>query len=196
MKRIHTATFTGYSADASYYINGDATGYDYDNLIEDGLGDRLKENADIVMDEMRADYGPSAYITDCCEKSFFDTPDYGRRLKGECIEYTIVYNPLETIAKKHTYSFLHSDGERITGEYWNMKSDMVFPTREKLLPWQAHGLMYTASGYGKKIPTTKQLFILGRWRRIYCDIFSNNGVCYVIVNGQEVNIDEGVLEDE
>lgn len=194
MKKIYTATFTGYGADASYYINGDATGYDYYNTPGNMAGDRFKENADTVIEQMKADYGPSAYITDCSEKSFFDTPDYGRRLKGECIEYTIIYDPIETIAKKHTYSFLHSDGERITGEYWNMKSDMAFPTRENLLPWQVRGLIYTATGYGKKIPTRKQLFILGRWRRVYSDIFANSGVCYVIVNGQEVHVDSCNME--
>ena len=77
---------------------------------------------------------------------------------------------IETIAEKREYSFLHSDGERMSGAYWTMKRDVTFPTREKLLPWQKRGRMYTASGYGKKIPTSKQLFILGRWRRVYCDI--------------------------
>ena len=106
---------------------------------------------------------------------------------------------LETIAEKRKYSFRHSDGERITGAYWTAKRDMVFPIREKLLPWQEQGLMYTGTGYGplpyrKQIPTSKQLLALGRWRRVYCDIFSNSGVCYVIVNGQEVNIDDCNME--
>ena len=122
--------------------------------------------------------------------TFFGRPDYGAQLTGDCVEYTITYNPMETVAEKREYSFLHSDGEQITGAYWNMKCGLTFPTRENLLPWQARGLMYTASGYGKKIPTTKQLYILGRWRRVYCDVFSNSGVCYVIVDGQEINIDD------
>lgn len=194
MRKIHTATFTGYADDASYYINGDATGYDYYNTTGSASGDRFRENADSVIDEMHADYGPSAYIADCSDTTFFDTPDYGCILKADCIEYTIIYDPIETIAEKHTYDFLHSDGERMTGAYWTAKRDMVFPTREKLLPWQARGLMYTRTGYGKKIPTTKQLFVLNRWRRVYCDIFSNSGVCYVIVNGQEVNVDSCNME--
>lgn len=101
---------------------------------------------------------------------------------------------IETIAEKREYSFLHSDGEQITGAYWTMKSDLTFPTREKLLPWQERGLMYTRTGYGRKIPTSKQLFILGRWRRVYCDIFSNSGVLYVIIDKQEVNIDSCNME--
>ena len=194
MKKIHTATFTGYSYDASYYINNDASGYDYYNTPGDPAGERFQENADAVIERMRADYGHSAYITGCSDTGFFDTPDYGSQLKGDCIEYTIVYDPIETIAEKREYSFLHSDGEQISGAYWNLKSALTFPTREKLLPWQARGLMYTASGFGKKIPTTKQLFILGRWRRVYCDIFSNSGVCYVIVDGQEINVDDCNME--
>jgi hypothetical protein len=99
-------------------------------------------------------------------------------------------NTIETIAEKREYAFLHSDGEQITGTYWTAKSNAVFPTREKLLPWQERGLMYTSTGYGKKIPTSSQLFVLNRWRRLYCDIFSNSGVCYVIVDGQEININD------
>ena len=94
---------------------------------------------------------------------------------------------METIAEKREYPFL-SGGKRRTVAYWNMKSGLAFPTREKLLPWQERGFMYTASGYGKKIPTSKQLFILGRWRRVYCDVFSNSGVCYVIIDKQEVYV--------
>ncbi len=101
---------------------------------------------------------------------------------------------IETIAEKREYSFLHSDGERVTGAYWTLKRDLTFLVREKPLPWQVRGLMYTASGYGKKIPTSRQLYILGRWRRVYCSIFSNSGVCYVIVDGQEIHVDDCNME--
>ena len=189
-----TATFKGYAADASYYINSDPTGYDYYNTPGDPAGDRYQENADAVIAAMRADYGPGAYIVSCGDDPFFGRPDYGMQLQGDCVEYSIIYNPIETIAEIHDYSFLHSDGEQITGAYWTMKSGFTFPTREKLLPWQARGLMYTRTGYGKKIPTSKQLFILGRWRRVYCSIFSNSGICYVIVDGQEINVDDCNME--
>jgi hypothetical protein len=181
--KFKTTTFKGYSYDASYYINNDASCYIID-------GEDCKRNADAVIAAMRADYGPGAYIVDCGQETFFGRPDYGSQLKGDCVEYTILYNPIEAIAEKREYSFLHSDGEQITGAYWKLKSALTFPTREKLLPWQARGLMYTRTGYGKKIPTSKQLFILNRWRRVYCDIFSNSGVCYVIVDGQEMNVDD------
>ena len=182
--KFKTTTFKGYAADASYYINNDSSGLDPAEKIA----------ADAVLAAMRADYGPSAYIVDCGNETFFGRPDYGAQLKGDCLEYTVFYNPVETIAEKRAYSFIHSDGDLITGAYWTMKSGVTFPTREKLLPWQARGLMYTASGYGKKIPTTKQLFILNRWRRVYCDIFSNSGTCYVIVDGVEITVDDCNME--
>jgi len=51
--------------------------------------------------------------------------------------------------------------------------------REHVLWWQARGLSYTRTGYGRQIPTTWQLRINGRWRRVYCCIFSNSGTCYI-----------------
>jgi hypothetical protein len=51
--------------------------------------------------------------------------------------------------------------------------------RIKPLWWQEKGLSYTASGYGRKIPTVYQVRIRGRWRRVYCYVFSNAGTCYV-----------------
>jgi len=86
--KFKTATFIGYSYDASYYINNDASCYIID-------GEDCKRNADAVIEAMRADYGPSARIVDCSNDTFFCRPDYGSQLKGDCIEYTILYNPLE-----------------------------------------------------------------------------------------------------
>lgn len=109
--KFKTTTFKGYAADASYYINNDSSGLDPAEKIA----------ADAVLAAMRADYGPSAYIVDCGNETFFGRPDYGAQLKGDCIEYTIVYDPIETVAEKREYSFLHSDGEQITGAYWTLK---------------------------------------------------------------------------
>jgi len=49
------------------------------------------------------------------------------------------------------------------------------------LEWQRLGLQYTASGYGRKIPTQHVVKLPGskRWQRVYCCIFSNSGTCYV-----------------
>ena len=51
--------------------------------------------------------------------------------------------------------------------------------RVKLLRWQALGLQFTASGYGRRIPTAQQIRLHGRWRRVYACVFSNSGTCYV-----------------
>jgi hypothetical protein len=64
------------------------------------------------------------------------------------------------------------DGERIEVE-----------AKQTLLEWQKRGLMYTASGYGKKIPTSYMVRLNNRWRRVYCTIYSNSGTCYIEQNG-------------
>jgi hypothetical protein len=50
---------------------------------------------------------------------------------------------------------------------------------EKPLEWQKRGLSYTATGYGKKIPTRWMVRFNGKFRRVYCAIYSNNGTCYI-----------------
>jgi hypothetical protein len=48
-----------------------------------------------------------------------------------------------------------------------------------LLPWQERGLQFTRTGYGPKIPTPYMVRFNGRWRRVYCCIYSNSGTCYI-----------------
>lgn len=43
----------------------------------------------------------------------------------------------------------------------------------------AHGLMQTATGYGKRIATATMINYRGKWRRVYCAIYSNIGTCYI-----------------
>ena len=52
-------------------------------------------------------------------------------------------------------------------------------TRQKLLWWQERGLSFTASGYGSRIPTNWQIKVDGRWRRVYCRIYSNSGTLFI-----------------
>ena len=54
-------------------------------------------------------------------------------------------------------------------------------SKREPLWWQLQGLSYTASGYGRKIPTVHMVRLPGspRWRRVYCCIYSNAGTCYV-----------------
>jgi hypothetical protein len=52
----------------------------------------------------------------------------------------------------------------------------------KLAPMAHHKnprLTYTASGYGARIPTEYMVWSVGRWRRVYCRIYSNNGTLYI-----------------
>ena len=57
---------------------------------------------------------------------------------------------------------------------------------ERLLPWQKRGLFYTASGYGAAIPTHYVTHWRGRWRRVYCTIYSNSGSAWVRVKGEKI----------
>lgn len=43
------------------------------------------------------------------------------------------------------------------------------------------GLSFTATGYGSRIPTEYMVSWLGRWRRVYCRIYSNSGTLYIRV---------------
>lgn len=54
-------------------------------------------------------------------------------------------------------------------------------SKDAPLWWHERGLSYTASGYGRKIPTRTMVKLPGspRWRRVYCCIYSNAGTCYV-----------------
>ena len=51
--------------------------------------------------------------------------------------------------------------------------------KTRYLPWQKLGLSYTASGYGKRIPTFYMVQWQGKWRRVYCCIYSNVCTCYI-----------------
>jgi len=60
----------------------------------------------------------------------------------------------------------------------NGKSAIV-PAKDAPLWWQTQGLSFTASGYGRRIPTRRMVQVAGKWRRVYCCIFSNAGTCYI-----------------
>lgn len=45
--------------------------------------------------------------------------------------------------------------------------------------WHKQGLSYTSSGYGAKIPTRHMIKWDGKWRRVYCIIYSNSGTLYI-----------------
>ena len=46
--------------------------------------------------------------------------------------------------------------------------------------------MYTATGYGGKIPTRYMVKHEGRWKRVYCAVYSNVGTCYIESNRKPI----------
>lgn len=38
---------------------------------------------------------------------------------------------------------------------------------------------FTASGYGPRIPTRYMVQVDGKWRRVYCCIYSNSGTLFI-----------------
>ena len=67
---------------------------------------------------------------------------------------------------------------------------VTLETKEDVLWWQAQGLSYTASGYGRKIPTRYKVKYNNRWYRVYCCIFSNSGTCYIVTKDKDITIYE------
>lgn len=72
----------------------------------------------------------------------------------------------------HTYQ-TRPDGTRDTFQ------TILVESKIEPLPWQELGLSYTASGYGSRIPTRHKVKFHGKWRRVYCRIFSNIGTLYI-----------------
>lgn len=64
--------------------------------------------------------------------------------------------------------------------------------RESPLWWQLRGLQQTASGYGKRLATTRMVKFNGRWRRVYVCCFSNSGTAYIgkwiVGRGAEITV--------
>ena len=58
------------------------------------------------------------------------------------------------------------------------------PVKVDMLPWQARGLQQTRTGYGRRLTTTKKVFIDGTWKRVYCVCYSNTGTCYTLTGGK------------
>lgn len=75
-------------------------------------------------------------------------------------------------------AYLHSKNIRPDGGLDTFHTFTV-PAKVSRLPWQEKGLQYTASGYGRKIPTQYMVHLNGKWRRVYCAIFSNSGTLYI-----------------
>lgn len=68
-------------------------------------------------------------------------------------------------------------------------------SKDATMPHHKLGLSYTASGYGKRIPTTTMVKFEGKWRRVYMCQYSNSGTAYIgnwiIGRGAELTVSEG-----
>ncbi len=74
--------------------------------------------------------------------------------------------------------FLHLKQVRADGSMDTMQTIEV-PFKRAPLWWQDRGLSFTSSGYGSRIPTQHMVQFNGKWRRVYCRIYSNIGTCYI-----------------
>lgn len=68
----------------------------------------------------------------------------------------------------------HADGRMV---------HLDVPLSDEPLAWQRAGLTWTATGYGTGIATSKVAHIGGKRHRVYCNIYSNSGTCYVQKGG-------------
>jgi len=73
---------------------------------------------------------------------------------------------------------IHSKTYRTDGNVDTFYTESV-EVIEKPLEWQQRGLSFTATGYGKRIPTLYMVKHGGKWKRVYCCIYSNIGTCYI-----------------
>ncbi|WP_426050365.1 hypothetical protein [Brevundimonas sp. SL161] len=77
-----------------------------------------------------------------------------------------------------------------------MRTERV-EAKESPMPHQVAGLTWTASGYGERIPTAYMVRVVGRWRRVYCYVFSNSGTLFIGRNlrtGIIVDLDRDTAE--
>lgn len=56
---------------------------------------------------------------------------------------------------------------------------LAVESKQDYLWWQLQNLQFTASGYGSRIPTSYKIKHKNKWRRVYCRIYSNAGICYI-----------------
>ena len=65
---------------------------------------------------------------------------------------------------------------RSLGDYHNPHP---VPVRESPMAHHRAGLTWTATGYGARIATDTMIKFNGKWRRVYCCIYSNSGTLYI-----------------
>lgn len=71
------------------------------------------------------------------------------------------------------FSSTRTDGSR------DSFATIEVPAKISELQWQKAGLHYTASGYGRRIPTRYMVRFGSRWRRVYAYQIRNAGTLYI-----------------
>ena len=77
-----------------------------------------------------------------------------------------------------TQFYIHGSTYNQAGEYFNSFT-LGVESKEQPLWLHDAGLAPTASGYGSRIPTRYMVKFNGKWRRVYCRCYSNNGTLYI-----------------
>ena len=75
-------------------------------------------------------------------------------------------------------AFIHTKQQRADGTYDSYLTQEV-EVKHAPLAWQLQGLQFTATGYGSRIPTEYMVKHEGKWRRVYCIVYSNAGTLYI-----------------
>lgn len=89
--------------------------------------------------------------------------------------------------------FLHGRSFRPDGSIDSLWSIEV-ESKDAPMPHHRAGLMYTATGYGRRIPTRTMVRFNGKWRRVYVCCYSNSGTAYIgqwiLGRGAEITVQE------
>lgn len=80
-----------------------------------------------------------------------------------------------------------------TDSYGNKCAMQTIAVEHKIDELHHHKLVlqYTASGYGRKIPTRYKVKYNNRWYRVYICIYSNSGTSYITVKGNNYVVSKG-----
>lgn len=122
--------------------------------------------------------------SDCDEKEIndflADNPHYGACLTCSDYPELKIYDGMMTDCLDFTFpvNFYRTSD--------NGLHYIVYPAQTKDT---ASPVSYSRTGYGKRIPTSKMVLLLGIWRRVYCTIYSNCGTCWVNFQGKRVIVE-------
>lgn len=93
-----------------------------------------------------------------------------------------------------TQFYVHSKAFRADGTADSFNTTAV-PSIDAPMAHHKRGLSFTATGYGRRIPTRTMVLFQGRWRRVYVCQFSNSGTAYIgewkLGRGAELTVSEG-----